>query len=292
MARLRWVDSAPMTLDTAADDLGLRDVHASSRLGPYLADLWQRRSYIWHVATNELKQRQITNVLGNLWHLLNPALTIGVYYLIFGLLLKTTRGTGNFFLFLTVGLFIFQFVQKATIDGAKSIVNNMGIIKAVRFPRALLPLSSTVTELLAMGPNFIVLYLVALLAGETPSIRWLSMIPFVALQFVFCLGAAMIAARMATHFIDTIQILPFLFRLVLYASGVIFSVDAYVERDGLVHWLFVLNPVYCFITLARWSVTGGVFAPELLVSASMWSVMTLIGGFLWFRAAEERYARD
>ena len=94
-------------------DPGLGDVNASARLGPYLLDLWGRRSYISYVSANELRSRQVTNVLGNLWHLLNPILSIGVYYVIFGLLLDVgNRSSGNFFLFLTAGLFIFQFTQK------------------------------------------------------------------------------------------------------------------------------------------------------------------------------------
>jgi len=281
-----------MSVQTRAHDPGLRDAHASAKLGPYLADLWARRSYIWDVAINELRHRQITSVLGNLWHLLNPALTIGVYYLIFGLLLGTDRGVDNFFVFLTVGLFIFQFTQKATIDGAKSIVGNRGIIKAVRFPRALLPISSTTTEILATLPNFLIMIFIAVASGIDPSTRWIFLAPLFSLQVVFTLGTAMIAARLTTHFVDTIQILPFVFRLILYASGVIFAVDAYVEEGSFTEVLFILNPLYCFITLGRWAVMGGEFRQDLLVSALVWSVTVLIVGFLWFRAGEERYARD
>lgn len=270
----------------------LHDAHASRRLDVYVRELYERRSYIWHVAINELRSRQITNVLGNLWHLLNPALTIGVYYLIFGLLLGVDRGVENFFVFLTIGLFIFTFTQKATIDGAKSIVTNRGVIKAVRFPRALLPISSTTTELLATIPNFFVMVAIALASGIVPRPSWVFLVPLIAVQLVFTLGAAMIAARMTTHFADTIQILPFVFRLILYASGVIFSVDAYVDEGSFADLLFTLNPMYCFITLGRWSVMGGEFRADLLVSAIVWSVALFVIGFLWFRAGEERYARD
>ena len=83
-----------------------------------------------------------------------------------------------------------------------------------------------------------------------------------------------------------------MFRLILYASGVIFSVDAYVDEGSLADVLFTLNPMYCFITLGRWSVMGGDFRTDLLVSAVVWSIVMFVGGFLWFRAGEERYARD
>lgn len=270
----------------------LRDAHAAAKLGPYLAETWERRAYIGHVAINELKTRQITNVLGNLWHLLNPALSIAVYYLIFGLLLKTTRGVDNFILFLASGLFIFQFTQKATIDGSKAIVGNKGIIKAIRFPRAILPVTSTATEFLATLPTYCVLYIVALLTGADLSLRWILLIPLLCLQFVFNTGAALITARIGSHFADTTQILPFVFRLLLYSSGVIFSVDAYVEDNPLVELLFLLNPLYCFITIGRWTVMGGDFREDLFLSALVWSFFILVVGFLWFRRAEETYARD
>jgi teichoic acid transport system permease protein len=270
----------------------LHDVHEAARLGPYLRDLLARRAYVWYVAKNELRNRQVNTVLGNFWHLLNPALAISVYYVIFGLLLEVDRGVDNFVLFLTVGLFIFQYTQKATIEGAKSVVGNLGLIKAVRFPRAMLPATATVTELLASISTFVVVYAVALITGEPIALRWLLLPAVVIMQFCFNLGAALIAARMASHFRDTIQILPFLFRLLLYASGVIFSVDAYVDSGSPIKLLFVLNPVFCFVTLGRWCIVGDEFRPVLVLSAVGWSIVIVVVGLLWFRAAEDRYARD
>ena len=208
----------------------LRDAHAAMKLGPYLRDLYERRSYVWYESVSELRNRQVTNVLGNLWHLLNPALNIFVYYLIFGLLLKVDRGVDNFILFLSTGLFVFQLTQKSTTDGARSIIGNKGLLRAIKFPRAMLPTTAAVTEMLSSLPSFAVLFVIALLTGESPSIRWLLIAPLLVVQFVFNLGASLIAARLTTHFVDVIQILPFFFRLLLYGSGVIFSADAYVER--------------------------------------------------------------
>jgi teichoic acid transport system permease protein len=270
----------------------LRDAHESDRLGPYLRDVVGRRTYIWYVAKQELRSRQVLNVLGNLWHLLNPILSIGVYFLIFGLLLKTTRGVDHFLVFLTIGLFVFQFTQKATTDGAKSIVSNKGLLKGVRFPRAILPITSTVTELLASLSTFALMYLVVLFAGLPVRWTWLLFPAVIALQFVFNLGAAMVAARMTTHFRDTTQLLPFFFRLLLYASGVIYNVSAYVEDNPGVDLLFKLNPMYCFLTIARWTMLGGSLDGMLVLSAVVWSVGLCTLGFLWFRAAESSYARD
>ncbi|MEM9513426.1 MAG: hypothetical protein AAGA42_01105 [Actinomycetota bacterium] len=279
-----------MSAETAIAPAPLRDVHETDRPGPYLKDLIRRRSYIRYVAVSELRNRQIDTALGNFWHLLNPALSIAVYYLIFGLLLGIDRGVDNFILFLTVGIFVFQYTQRATIDGAKSIISNIGLIKAVKFPRAMMPVTATVTETLASLPTFLVIFVVALLTGESALLSWLLFPLVIMVQFVFNLGAAMIAARLTTHIQDTTQILPFIFRLLLYGSGVIFSAEAYASSDY--SWVFTANPVYCFVTIARWTVMGGNLDPSLLISVAAWSAAILLFGFFWFRQAEERYARD
>ena len=281
--------SAPLA--DSSDLPPLRSAHAAMELRPYLSDVWARREYVVFESISELRNRQVTNVLGNLWHLLNPAINIAIYYLIFGLLLGVDRGIDNFILFLSTGLFVHQLTQKTVTNGARSIVRNRGLLQAIKFPRALLPLTSSVTELLAAVSTFTVLFLVALLTGESPRWSWVMLVPLLGVQFLFNLGASLVAARLTTHFADLQQILPFVFRLVLYASGVIFDVRAYVESDSWIRWLFTLNPVYCFITFARWSVMGTELPNAVMISGSAWAVGLLLIGFVFFRAGEERYAR-
>ncbi|MEO0493557.1 MAG: ABC transporter permease [Actinomycetota bacterium] len=268
----------------------LQSAHAAMELRPYLSDLWARREYVWVESVSELRARQITNVLGNLWHLLNPALNITIYFLIFGLLLGVDRGVDNFILFLSTGLFIHQLTQRTTTSGAKSIVGNRGLLQAIKFPRALLPITSSVTEFLAASSTFGIVFVVALLTGESPRWSWLMLAPLLVVQSVFNLGAALFAARLTTHFVDLTNILPFAFRLVLYGSGVIFNVSEYVESDSWIRWLFTLNPVYCYITVGRWAVMGTDLSAGVVISGSVWAIAMFVFGFVYFRAGEERYA--
>jgi teichoic acid transport system permease protein len=279
----------PTTAPTS-EEIELRDINEMARVGPYVKGLWDRRSYIGYVATSELRSQQIHTVFGNLWHLLNPVLSITIYFVIFGLLLDTTRGVDNFILFLTIGIFIFQYTQRTTTQGATSITSNPGLLKAIRFPRVLLPLTSTLTETLSSIPTFVIIYVMALLTAEPFRWQWVLLLPLLGAQFVFNLGAAMVAARATTHFRDITQILPFVFRLLLYVSGVIFLAPAYADERW--SWVFTANPLYCFITMSRWCVMGGELQWTLLASILVWTTALLVVGFVWFRAAEERYGRD
>ena len=268
----------------------LRDAYATDRVAVYLMRLWARREYVWFVARSELRSRQMTSLLGNVWHLLNPALSIAVYFVIFGVLLDGDRGVDNYILFITVGVLFFADVQRATMAGAGAIANNRGLLQSLAFPRAMLPITSTLTESLASLPGLVVIYSVALLTSESPRITWLLLPLLLAVMGLLNLGLALIAARGSSQYADLRQVLPFLFRLLLYGSGVVFSVDVVAEGRSWA-WIFDLNPVYGYLSIARWSMMGGELRWEWLVAAAVWTAIAGVGGFWWFRRAEDNYGR-
>jgi teichoic acid transport system permease protein len=165
------------------------------------------------------------------------------------------------------------------------------LLNAFSFPRALLPVTSTITEALATVAPVVVMYLVALASGETPTWTWLLVLPFMGVQLVFNFGWALVAARATSSVRDISQLLPFIFRLLLYASGVLFDVQRYTAGRSY-GWVFELNPVYCIVTLLRWTILGGEFRGDLLAIFLGWTVLVSVFGLVWFRAGEGSYGRD
>lgn len=269
------------------------DLHPADRkmpLGPYLRAVWARRDFIRYLAESQLRGQQMNTVLGNLWHLLNPLLQIGVYYLIFGVVLGVDRGVDNFIAFIAIGLFAYQHSVRAIMAGARSVVGNESMMRSIWFPRAMLPLTSTLTELLAFIPAFAVAITVCLVTGEAPLVSWLAVAVLVPVQTLFNFGAAMLAARAASHFNDIQQVLPFVFRLLLYASGVLFLVDEYVENSSL-RLLFELNPFYGFVSLYRWAILGYDVNTHVAFLTPAVSLVVLAAGFAWFRRGEQGFGR-
>jgi ABC-type polysaccharide/polyol phosphate export permease len=74
-------------------------------------------------------------------------------------------------------------------------------------------------------------------------------------------------------------------------SGVLFDVATYVEGKSWA-WIFDINPIYCIVTLTRWSVLGGEFRLDLLITFVVWSVAIAVAGLIWFRSGEGDYGRD
>ncbi len=278
---------------TATDDSGteyggLHDARAAERIGPYVRGVWSRREYSWYVAASELRSRQITSLLGNLWHLINPLLQVGVFFVIFGLVLEVNRGVENFVGYLAVGIFTYSFTQKSVTMGGRSLVKYRGLIQMVSFPRAILPITTTITEMLAILPAYLVMLIVAIATGEPPALSWVLLIPVFVVHTIMNSGLALVAARAISRVPDIQQVLPFVFRLGFYGSGVLFNVNAYVEGNNRL--LFELNPMYCLIEVNRGIVlTDHDVDWSLFGNALIWMVAAVAFGVVYFRRGEDSY---
>lgn len=264
----------------------------------YLRDIWERRQFAIASAFGELRSQHMDTTLGNVWHLLNPMLLIGVYYLVFDVILNFTRGIENLIGFLAIGVASYQWSQKSITSGAKSISGNEGLIRSLQFPRALLPIGVTIKETLAFFPAVGLMIVVVLVTGEGVTPQWALVVPIFLLQAMFNLGAALFLARVADKFRDTINLLPFVFRLVFYASGVIYAVDNRLEGVFEDHpWVaeaFVINPFYSQLSLWREALmtTQEIqFVGRMWLSVSIWAVAALVLGFLVFRGGEKDFGR-
>ena len=226
-------------------------------------------------------------VLGQLWHLANPALLVGVYFLIFGVVIDTSRGVENFLGFLIVGLVIFHLTQRVVQDAAVCITRNLGLIRSVQFPRILLPAAALNGQTAAFVPALVLAMAAVVATGERPSMRWLALPAVLAAQFLFNFGAALLVARIGASVPDLHQLLPHLFRLLFYASGVIFSVEAFVSSPA---WrrAFALNPIYDVITCARWCLVGEPADVWVTVGLLGWCIAMPVLGFVVFHRSEQR----
>lgn len=259
-------------------------------LRDYASDLWSRREFAHEIAAGNLRAQNMDTVLGNVWHLLNPLFLVGVYFLMFGVILDINRGVDNFVAFLAVGVFVYHFTQRSVMSAAKSLVSNEGLVRSIKFPRAILPIASVLEEALAFLPALGVLLVVALATGEPVRAAWVVLPLIIFLQLLFNLGGGFVVARLTDRFRDVANILPYIFRLFFYLSGALYPVSRFVE-DPLQRLLFNLNPTYTFITIAREPVIGLQTQPEVWAAAVAWAVVVFVGGLLFFRAGEARYGR-
>jgi teichoic acid transport system permease protein len=245
---------------------GLKQTATRPSLVTYLRELWQRRHFITGFATARNIAMYTEARLGQVWQVLTPLLNAAVYYLVFGVLLGTSRGIPDFVSFLVTGIFVFNFTQRALITSSRVMRDSLPLMRALYFPRACLPFGYVLIELQQLILSFAVLFVIVVLAGEPVTPYWLLIIPALAMQSVFNVGVGFILARWGAGFDDVSQLLPFIVRTWFYFSGIIFSIQSLAltltrSGTGTLHprisphlaYLLQINPAAVYIDLVRYA---------------------------------------
>jgi len=274
---------------------GLRTLSERPPLGLYLADIWRRRSFVWTLSSAESYAKNEDNRLGQLWAILNPALLIASYYAIFGLLLGTRGGIDNFVGFLGIGVVLFTFTSSVVTRGAKAITGKLSLVRALHFPRAILPISVALTEFIASLPAFALLFVLMVATGEPPQVKWLLFPVAVVLQGVALVGVAFICARLVNMSRDLGNLIPVIVRLLRYVSGVFFPVAHYAENlPGIFQDLIVYQPFALMLSLGRQSLLSGkenVLVVNDWLMMGGWAIGLAVVGLVVFWWDEARYGR-
>ncbi|MEE1803024.1 ABC transporter permease [Streptomyces sp. NPDC101062] len=277
---------------------GLSVSGARPGLRDYVRQLWGRRHFILAFSQAKLTAQYSQAKLGQLWQVATPLLNAAVYYLIFGLILQTKRGIPQevFVPFLVTGVFVFTFTQSSVMAGVRAISGNLGLVRALHFPRASLPVSFSLQQLQQLLFSMVVLVTVAVIFGSYPSLSWLLVLPALALQFLFNTGLALIMARLGSKTPDLAQLMPFVMRTWMYASGVMFSIPIMLkDKPSWIADVLQYNPAAIYMDLVRFALIDGYGSENLpahvWLVALAWSVLMGVVGFVYFWKAEERYGR-
>ncbi|MDC0773472.1 ABC transporter permease [Streptomyces sp. HD] len=290
---------APAGLADLAARHGLSVSGARPTLPQYVRELWARRHFISAFSTAKLTAQYSQAKLGQVWQVLTPLLNAAVYYFIFGELMGTSRGVQDYIPFLVTGVFIWTFTQSSIMAGTRAISGNLGLVRALHFPRAALPISFALQQLQQLLFSMAALVVILLCFGIPVSASWLLAVPALVLQFTFNAGVAMVMARMGAKTPDIAQLMPFVLRTWMYASGVMFSIShmmaAHKDWPSWLTSAMQANPAAVYIDLMRFALIDSFHAtqlpPHVWALATGWALLAGVGGFIYFWKAEETYGR-
>ncbi|WP_051297637.1 ABC transporter permease [Brevibacterium album] len=262
-------------------------------LDTYIEQLWRRRHFILAESRSKIAGTAGRNLLGYGWLVLNPLLNGLGFYVIFGLILGTSRGIDNFVGFLMIGVFFFQLTMRCVTGGTQAVRSGRSMIRAFAFPRAALPITVVVREVLNFMPTFAVLAVVLAVLPPAENLTWrvVLVVPCFVLQVLFAQGCAFLLARLGHILPDISNLVNVLARFWLYASGVFFSIDRF-DLVPFVQTIMKINPMYSYLEIYRNSILYGVDSPPWMwMLAAGWAFVFVIFGFLFFYRGEETYGR-
>ena len=277
---------------------GLSVAGARPSLGVYVRQVWKYRHFTTSFATAGVVANLNHHRLGRLWQVLTPLTNAAVYYLIFGIILDSKRGVHNFIAYLCIGVFFFTFTSQSVQQGVTAITKNIGLVRVLQFPRASLPISSTIAQLQNLLASLIVLVFIILVSHEPIKWSWLLVIPVLVLQTIFNTGLSMALARIGNKVTDLKQIIPFVMRVWMYCSGILYAATKFTDNlpKTLGH-IALINPLVVYLEIARQSLLSGekgimtMSWHRLWFFAIMWAVVIGVGGFIYFWRGEQEYGR-
>lgn len=287
-----------LTAAQLAAKYGLSVSGARPSLVEYVRQLWDRRHFILAFSRAKLTAQYSQAKLGQLWQVVTPLLNAAVYFFIFGVILEADRGMSRevYIPFLVTGVFVFSFTQSSVLAGVRAISGNLGLVRALHFPRASLPVSFALQQLQQLLYSMIVLFAITMIFGSFPDLSWALIVPALALQFLFNTGLALIMARAGSKTPDLAQLMPFVMRTWMYASGVMYSIPIMLaDKPQWIANVLQWNPAAIYMDLMRFALIDGYGSenlPDHVWAAALgWSVLLAVGGFVYFWKAEERYGR-
>jgi ABC-type polysaccharide/polyol phosphate export permease len=256
-------------------------------LRTYFRDLWGRREFAVELARTQLRAQHFDTVFGQLWLILNPLLLTLVYYLLVSIIGRAKGGT-EYLAHIMAGLFVFYYFSGCLSGGAGSVVAGGRLILNTAFPKALLPISAVLVAAFRFFPTFVIYGILHIATGRGFTWAMLWIFPMFAVLTVFSLGCALIFGVATVYFRDTQTLLPYLLRIWLYMSPILwFAEDVPHRLKPLMHF----NPLYSIIgTWSKVLVQGETPHPILVVQAVAWAIASLVVGFYVFLSREREFA--
>jgi teichoic acid transport system permease protein len=256
-------------------------------IGSYLRQLWGRRAFAFELARASLRVQHYNTTFGQIWLILNPLLLAGVYFLLVEIIRGGSRGI-DFLAHLMLMLFAFRLVSTSVAEGARSVISGGRLILNVAFPRTLLPLASVMTAFMRFLPTLAIYAVLHVAAGLPigPALLWA--VPLFTLLLIFATGAAMVAATAQVYFRDLTSFLPYITRVWLYVSPVLFYPYEIPER---LQPILQANPLYPLLAgLSETVNQGRSLSPGYLAAGAAWAFGSLLVGTLFFVSREREFA--
>ncbi|MDB5266926.1 MAG: Transport permease protein [Parcubacteria group bacterium] len=254
-----------------------------------LREIWQYKELLYFFTWRDLKVRYKQTAIGVAWAIFQPFMTMIVFSVFFGRLLKVPSDGVPYPIFVYTGLLFWQFFSGALSETSNVLLGNQSIITKVYFPRLILPLSAVITQLVDFLVATAMLIALMFYYHYTPHLAGLFILPLLLLiTFLASVGGGLFLASINVKYRDVRYILPYFIQLLLYITPVIYPASI----AGKYSWILAINPMTGVIKAARGAILGTEPINWLLLGISLVAVSVLMTIGVYFFKKTERYFAD
>ena len=256
----------------------------------YWKDLWRYRELFYILSWRDIKVRYKQTVIGALWSIIRPLLTMIIFTIIFSRVANMPAGVNApYAIMVYAAMLPWTFFSTALSEASMSLIGNANLISKVYFPRLIVPASSVITSLVDFGISFILMLGLYLWFGYAPGWQILLLPVFLLFAFLASIGSGLFVTALNVKYRDFRYVIPFIVQFGLYVSPVGFNSNQVPEKW---QYLYALNPMVGVIDGFRWCLLRG---DQVLRWDTMLISLSVCFLFLWlgirqFRKMEKSFA--
>jgi ABC-2 type transport system permease protein len=219
-----------------------------------LSNIFNRRNRILlrELVITDFKLRYQGSALGYAWSVLKPLFLFAILYVVFDRFLSIGKSIEHFPVYLLLGIVLWTFFSEATNLGLQSIVGRGDLIRKINFPKYIIVISGTISSLINLSINLLVVLFFILINGVSISWEALLIIPLIIQLYVFALAIAFFLAALNVKFRDTGYLWEVLMQAAFYATPIIYPLQLVLVQSEMAAKLLILNPVAQIIQDARY----------------------------------------
>ena len=255
----------------------------------YWMDLWRYRELFYILAWRDIAVRYKQTVIGILWAIIRPLLTMIILVVVFGKIAELPSEGVPYPIFVFAAILPWTFFATAFEEASNSLIGNANLISKVYFPRLIIPAAPVIVAAVDFMISFAILLVLMAWYRFWPDWHIFTLPLFLLLGFFAALGAGLFFASLNVKYRDFRFVVPFIVQLGLYISPVGFSTTIVPEQFRLFYYL---NPMVAVIDGFRWAISGGntaFNATELAMSICVVTLLCMIG-VIHFRKTERTFA--
>jgi len=255
----------------------------------YWMDLWRYRELFYILAWRDIAVQYKQTIMGVLWAVLRPLLTMVIFVVVFGKIAKLPSEGVPYPVFVFAAMLPWTFFATAFASAGNSLIGNANLISKIYFPRLIIPAASIIVSAVDFLISFTILIVLMFWYRYFPTWQLLTLPLFLLLGFFAAFGSGLFIASLNVKYRDFKFIIPFVVQLGLYISPVAFSTTLVPEKYRL---LYYMNPMVAVIDGFRWAISGGqtAFNPVELIISGVVVTLLCISGAIYFRKTEKTFA--
>jgi lipopolysaccharide transport system permease protein len=256
-------------------------------------EIYQYRDLLMLFIRRDIVSVYKQTVLGPLWYFISPLLASFTQYWVFGRLAELPSDGTPYFLFVLCGNVLWSYFQTSLTGTANTFQANQGIFGKVYFPRAIVPLTITISNLFQFGIKLLLMLVFILIMGQTAKINaWALMLPLlIVLMALISMGLGMIVSSLTTKYKDFVTLMSFAVGLAMFVTPVIYPTSMFLEKiSPEKHWMVYANPLTSIFDVFRMGFLGaGSINMWGLLYTVVFAIVVYIIGLFVFNRVEKSF---